>query len=161
MPREGRSLRVVPVTTLVVAVVAALAVVVPGVRDQLALSATHETQGYVALAFPRNQAGKVVVCAPPPAGRKAEVRVGFDVGSHLEQARELRYVLTVGDRRHTGTVTTDPGETTRVVRTLAAPARPASAGRGWTVTVALPEVDRRIHAHCTPDRPSRSAGSRR
>ena len=155
MSREGWYRRVVPVTTLVVAVLAAVAILVPGVRDQLALSATHQRQEYVALAFPRTQAGTVITCAQLPGGPGAGVRVGFDVTSHLEGARDLAYVLTLGDRRHTGTVTTDPGDTTRIVRTLAPP-----RGRTWPVTVVLPGVDREIHAHCTPGRPSRSGPSR-
>ena len=87
--REGWYRRVVPVTTLVVAVLAALAILVPGVRDQLALSATTSGRAYVALAFPRTQAGTVITCAQLPGGPGAGVRVGFDVTSHLEGARDL------------------------------------------------------------------------
>ena len=45
--------RVLPVTGLVLAVAALLALVFPGFREQVALSATHEPQRYVALSFGR------------------------------------------------------------------------------------------------------------
>lgn len=148
MPREGRFRRVVPVTALAVGVLAVLTLLVPGVRAQLALSATHQPQEYVALAFARAADGTVVTCASVPGRHRDAVRVSFDVDSHLDRARDLRYVLTVGGQRHTGTVTTDPGEATRTTRVL-----PRPGARGFEVAVDLPDVDRRIHARCSGPAP--------
>lgn len=147
MAREGWYRRVVPVSALVAGAGAALALLAPGVRDQLALSATHEPQEYVALAFAPTPAGTVRPCQRSRDG----VRVAFDVGSRLADARDLRYVLTVGSRRHTGTVATRPDQITQVVRVL-----PRPHARTWTVTVRLPGSDRVVHARCSGP----AAGSR-
>ncbi|WP_395692167.1 hypothetical protein [Nocardioides sp.] len=147
MAGEGWYRRVVPVSALGAGTVAALALLVPGVRDQLALSATHQQQEYVALAFAPTPAGTVAPCGPDRSGRAAGVRVAFDVGSELAGDQVLRYVLTVGPHRHTGTVATRPGEVTRVTRVL-----PRPHARTWPVVVRLPEAGRVVHARCGGDR---------
>lgn len=132
--------RVLPVTGLVLAVAALLALVFPGFREQVALSATHEPQQYVALSFGRAPDGTVVFCT----GSRSAVKVQFAVESHLAESRELEYELSVGDNRRTGTVRVDPGETTEVTRAVRRPAD----GR-FEVTVRLPEVGQQVLAHCS------------
>lgn len=139
MLREGWHRRVVPVTTLVVGLVALLALLLPGVRDQLALSATHEPQEYVALSFARGDDGTVVTCAREAGA----VRVGFVVTSGLSEGRELGYVVTVGDSEADGNVVVEPGESSGVVRAL-----PVPDGKRYDVEVRLPDEGRRVLAHC-------------
>jgi hypothetical protein len=137
--RERWYRRVVPVTALAVGLVALLAVLVPGVRHQLALSASHQPQQYVELAFGRTAAGTVVTCS----GEGDRVRVAFDVTSHLDRARDLGYVLTVAGHRHPGTVPVGPGATAHVIRSVARPTR-----EQYDLRVELPDVDRELLAHC-------------
>jgi hypothetical protein len=131
--------RVLPVAGLVVAMTALLALAVPGFRDQVALSATHRPQQYVALSFGRADDGTVVVCGGSPSA----VKVTFAVDSHLAERRELDYELSVGDTVRTGTVRVDPGATAEVARAVRRP-----AGPHFDVTVRLPEVDEQVVAHC-------------
>lgn len=135
--------RVVPVTALAVGLVAVLALLLPGVRHQLALSASHQPQQYVVLAFGRTSTGNVVTCAHD----HHRVRVTFAVGSHLSEPRDLPYVVTVHGDRRTGTVTVDPGRTERVTRMLASP-----RVRRFEVRVELPTEDREVHASCVRPR---------
>ncbi|MBZ5737662.1 hypothetical protein [Nocardioides mangrovi] len=130
--------RVLPVTVLVVVVVAVAAVLLPGVRDQLRLSATHEPQRYVELGFARSATGTLEVCSA--AGRDAHAT--FTVTSHLADARDLAYVVTAGGVRRTGTVTVDPGRSVTVDETL------RGAGRRYQLDVRLPDLDQRVHAAC-------------
>src|SRR4051794_23436733 len=102
--------RALPVSALLVAVVAVLALVFPAFRDQVALSATHQTQQYVALSFGRAADGTVLVCNRT----HSTVKVKFAVDSHLRQSRELKYVVTVGSTTRAGTVTADAGRITTV-----------------------------------------------
>lgn len=139
MSGEGWYRRVVPVTTSVVGVVALLALVFPGVRDQVALSATHEEQEYVALSFSRTEQDTVVTCTT--AGRRA--RVGFVVTSAYAGTRTIPYEVVVGDATAAGTVEVGPGETVELVEDLRRPATQA-----YDVEVRLPDDDRRIHSHC-------------
>lgn len=136
---EGWYRRAVPVTALAAGLVALLALLLPGVRHEVALSATHEPQRYVELAFGRTPAGTVVTCS----SSDDRVRVAFDVTSHLEQARDLAFVLTVAGHRHPGTVAVDPGRTAQVTRFVTRPAR-----ADYDVRVELPDVDREVLAHC-------------
>ncbi|WP_243056624.1 hypothetical protein [Nocardioides sp. SR21] len=127
-----------PVTALAVGLVALLAALVPGVRDQVALSLTHEQQEYVALSFARDPAGKVPVCVR--SGK--DLLVGFAIDSQLQQARTVEYVVTVGSVRRVDTVDVEPGEVTRMTEAVKPP-------RGsFPVSVSLPDLDRRITAHC-------------
>ena len=139
MLREGWHRRVVPVTTSVVGLVALLALLLPGVRDQLALSATHEQQEYVALSFARSDDGTVATCER--TGR--QVRVGFVVTSELAGDRELGYVVTVGDSEVDGNVVVAPGGSAGVVRVL-----PLPDSSTYDIEVRLPDEDRRVLAHC-------------
>src|SRR3954447_9950341 len=84
--------RVLPVTGLLLAIGGVLVQVFPGVRDQVALSATHRQQEYVALSFGRAADGTVLECA----GSRRTVKVRFAVDSHLMHDRALTYRLTVG-----------------------------------------------------------------
>ena len=139
MLREGWHRRVVPVTTLVIGLVALLALLLPGVRDQLALSATHEQQEYVALSFARSDDGTVATCERTGG----QVRVGFVVTSALAGDRELGYVVTVGDSEVDGNVVVAPGESAGVVRVL-----PLPDSKSFDIEVRLPDEDRRVLAHC-------------
>ena len=130
--------RVLPVTGLLLAAGALLALLVPGVREQLALSATHQAQRYVALSFARGDDGTVVV----GTGSRTAVKVRFVVESHLASERELAYEIGVGDARRTGTVRVAPGQATEVARAVRRP-----AGR-FDITVRLPELDQQVVAHC-------------
>jgi hypothetical protein len=139
MMGEGWFRRVVPVTALAVGLVAVLALLLPGFRHQLALSATHEPQRYVGLAFGRSAAGTVMTCSRA-AG---DARVAFDVTSHLEDSLDVRFLLTVAGHRRTGSVTVAPGETVHVTRVVERLRRTA-----YEVHVALPGEDREVFAHC-------------
>ncbi|HEU5038897.1 MAG TPA: hypothetical protein VFT70_17955 [Nocardioides sp.] len=143
MEREGWYRRVVPVSVLAVGLVAALALLFPAVRHQVALSASHQPQQYVELAFGRDPAGTVVTCAHAGGRDSGRVRVAFDVTSHLDATGDVRYVVTVGGHPHPGSVTLDPRETAHVTRAFDRPAR-----RAYQVGVALPDQDREIFAHC-------------
>ncbi len=139
MLREGWHRRVVPVTTMVAGLVAVLALLLPGVRDQLALSATHQPQEYVALSFARSADGTVATCQR--TGR--QVRVGFVVTSAHSDDRDLDYVVTVGDSEVDGHVVVASGGSTGVARVLPLPER-----RRYDVVVRLPGEDRRVRARC-------------
>lgn len=139
MEGEGWYRRVVPVTALAVGLVALLALLVPGMRHQVALSASHEPQQYVGLAFGRADDGTVLTCSRTDRS----VHVAFEVASHLDDAADLAYVVTVAGHRQPGTVTVDPGTTAHVTRTLARPARDS-----YEVRVEIPSEDRAVFAHC-------------
>ena len=127
-----------PVTALVVGLLAVLALLSPGVRHQIELSASHRAQEYVALSFARSPDGTVPACTR--AG--GEVSVRFVVDSRLRAARTLRYVVTVDDTRRKGTVSVEPGDSVVVTQVVSRPAR------RFGIAVRLPEVDREISAHC-------------
>ena len=141
--------RVLPVTGLLLAVGGLLVQVFPGIREQVALSATHRQQEYVALSFGRAADGTVVECA----GSRRTVKVRFVVDSHLTHDRALTYRVTVGKVARKGSVRVDAGRTAEVTRAVRRP-----AGR-FDVTVRLPEVDERVVAHCAGRAPSGSRSS--
>lgn len=140
--------RVLPVTTLVLAVVALATLALPGVREQVVLSASHRSEPYVELAFPRPAVGAPVVCATSTG----TPRVEFLLTSHLDDADELAYEVAVdpaqgkGSHRkgshQSGTVTVKPGETAQVTRFLGRSERP------YVVTVRLPSTGQELRAHC-------------
>lgn len=130
--------RVVPVTGLVLAALALAALVIPGFRDQVALSASHRTDPYVELFFAPDPAGVPLVCTT--SDRQVEVR--FAVTSHLADDEGLAYDVSVGDEQQSGRVTTKPGSTTEVAVSLARPSGP------YDVRVDLPGLDQRLQAHC-------------
>jgi len=130
--------RVLPVTALAVGLFALLALAFPGVRQQVALSASHQPQEYVALSFARDPAGTVPVCT----GSGADLSVRFTVDSELGEVRTVEYVVSVGDVDRTGTMAVEPGESVDITQVVKRP-----RGR-FPVSVSLPDVDRRILAHC-------------
>lgn len=130
--------RVLPVTALAVAAVALGALVVPGVRHQLALSASHRTEPYVELYFARPASGVPVACSS--SGGTA--RVAFAVTSHLDDAERLDYDVVVDGVRQAGSVRVEPGRTTQVTRFL------GSAEDPYEVSVRLPSVGEQLRAHC-------------
>jgi hypothetical protein len=133
---------VLPVTALAAGLVALLAVLVPGVREQVALSASHQPQEYVALSFARSDDGTVPVCG----GTGNRVTVGFTVESALSGTRTLDYVLVAGTVRRVGRVLVEPGETADVTQVVRRPKR------DFDLTVQLPDEDREVHAHCRGSR---------
>lgn len=139
--------RVLPVTALAVGLVALLALAVPGVRDQIELSASHQQQEYVALSFARAADGTVPVCTRD----RGEVSVTFTVTSGLRETRTLDYVLTVGATRLTGAVSVDPGESVHTTHVVDRPAK------RFDVVVRLPGADREVLAHCGGPGPRETA----
>jgi hypothetical protein len=130
--------RVLPVSGLVLAVVALAALVVPGFRDQIALSASHQSDPYVELYFARSPAGTQLVCTT--SGGKVDVR--FAVTSHLAYEQDVAYAVSVRGKHKTGTVTVKPGDTGEVAASL-----PRPSG-GYDVQVHLPDLDQQLQAHC-------------
>lgn len=130
--------RVVPVTGVALVAMALAALLVPGVRDQLALSATHQPEPYVELYFARTAHGYDRPCT----STEGKVDVGFAVHSHLPDTQGLRYVVKVGERRSTGSVSLRPGEVVETTALL-----PHPDGR-YDVTVRLLGTDQSLAAHC-------------
>jgi hypothetical protein len=127
------------VTVVVLALVALAALTLPGFREQLVLSTSHRPQPYVELYFARTPAGTQAVCT----SRGGSVRVRFAVTSHLGEERRLDYDVTVGGRSKAGSTRVPPGRTAEVTRSFARP-----PGRGYVVSVRLPDVDQQLRAHC-------------
>jgi hypothetical protein len=71
------------------------------------------------------------------------VRVSFEVSSHLDDTREVPYVVTVAGHPHPGRVAVDPGETSAVTTVVERPKRDA-----YEIRVELPDDDREVFAHC-------------
>ena len=144
-PRARWFQRVLPVTGLVLAVLALAALAVPGFRDQVALSATHRTEPYVELYFARAADGTQLVCtAPKGAGRKT-AHVRFAIASHLDGGRDLAYRVTVDGATQRGSTTVGPGETAEVHRTF-------DRHGAYDVSVLLPASGDRLSAHCSGGR---------
>jgi len=140
--------RALPVLGGVLAVVALAAALSPGVRHQLVLSSTHQRQSFVELYFAEAPDGTRALCAQDGA----RATVSFTVASHLDEPRELAYVVSV-DRRggaadrsagrtQEGTVHVRPGEVAHVDRVV------RGAGAAYDVAVRLPGSDQEIRAHC-------------
>jgi hypothetical protein len=144
--------RVLPVSGLVVLLIALAAVVVPSFRDQLELSLSRQPQPYVELYFARSvPAGGQAVCSRSGS----TVRVRFVVASHLEHRQAVAYRVVVdpaakGERtmRKGGSLRTAPGRATGTRTTFALPRR-----QGYTVSVTLPALHQQVRAHC-PGHPS-------
>lgn len=144
--------RVLPVTVLATALVGLAALLVPAVRDQIELSATHRPEPYVALYFSRTTTGQLVC-----AGDGDTTRVAVTVESHLAHAAQVRWIIGVGPaggQRLTavrrGTLALDAGETADLVRRL------PRAARAQAVRVVLPDLGQGLRAHC----PAVAAGAR-
>ena len=102
--------RVLPVTGVVLALVALAALAFPAFREQLVLSTSHRAQPYVELYFARTPAGTQMVCS----SHGGSVRVRFAVTSHLGQERRLDYDVAVrgtsaSAHRQTGSARVSPG----------------------------------------------------
>lgn len=124
--------RVLPVTALAVALLALATLAVPGFRDQVRLSASHQREPYVELYFARAADGTQLVCTS---------RVRFTIASHLDRASDLAYEVTVDGTTRTGTASVAPGESVDVDE--------AVAHRGaYDVAVLLPASGDRLRAHC-------------
>jgi hypothetical protein len=140
--------RVLPVTGLVIAVIALAALAVPAFRDQVKLSVSRQPQPYVELYFARS-VGPVaqVVCQR----RGSAVGVRFVVASHLERSQAVAYRVSVdpaskGRRtlRKAGSAHTFPNKPTEVRKVFALP-----RGTAYTVSVTLPALDQQLRAHCS------------
>jgi hypothetical protein len=143
--------RVLPVTGLVLLVVALTALAVPGFRDQVKLSISRQPQPYVELYFAR-QTGPVAqaVCTR----RGSTVGVRFVIGSHLERTEAVAYRVAVdpvakGLRtlRKSGTAHTFPKKAVEVRKAFTLPRR-----GGYTMTVSLPALHQQLRAHCAGQR---------
>lgn len=139
--------RVVPVTTLALALVAIAAGVVPGFADQLEESLTRQPASYVELYFDQPMAATTQTAC---LRRGSEVRVRFVVESHLRATQRVAYrvrVQPLGKHhrplRQAGRFAVSPGETVAVRRTFALP-----AGQAYVVRVHLPALDQRLRIRC-------------
>lgn len=112
----------------------------------MSLSTSHRAEPYVELYFARPASGPPVACAR----RGDNVRIGFVVASHLEQAESIGYRVIVAPagktartmRKH-GKVTVQPGKSQRV-----RPSFPLRRGQHYTVTVRLPALHQLLRARC-------------
>ncbi len=139
--------RVLPLTLCVLVVIAVAAVLVPGLRHQLALSLTRQPVAYVELYFASpTTAGAQAACI-----RKGEsVRVRFVIESHLAQRRSLEYRVIVDPstqgqrtRRQAGSAEVTSGQAVAVTRTFRVPRR-----QGYLLTVKLSAFDEQLHVRC-------------
>jgi hypothetical protein len=129
--------RVLPVTGLVLAVLALAALAIPGFRDQVALSASHRPEPYVELYFARAVDGTQLVCT----SSKGAADVRFAIASHLDDTRDLAYVVTVDGANRKGTTSVEPGKTAVVHETL-------DHQGPYDVSVLLPASGDKLSAHC-------------
>jgi hypothetical protein len=139
--------RVLPLSAVVVALIALAALVSPAFRDEVRLSTSRQAQPFVALYFARTTDGAQLVCSRK--GRS--VRVLFDVASHLEKQRPLAYQVSVAStakgakaQRKAGSVQPAPGAISRVQQGFVVPRH-----EGYTVSVRLPALDQQLRAHCS------------
>lgn len=139
--------RVVPVTTLALALVAIAAGVVPGFADQLEQSLTRQPASYVELYFDQPMAATTQTAC---LRRGPSVRVRFVVESHLPANRRVAYRVRVQPLgqdhrplRQTGKFTVSPGEAVAVRRTFRLP-----AGQAYVVQVHLPALDQHLRIRC-------------
>jgi hypothetical protein len=143
--------RVVPVSTLALALVAIAAAVVPGFADQLEQSLTRQHAPYVELYFDQPMAATTQTAC---LRRGDSVRVRFVVESHLPANQRLAYRVRVqplgGHQRplrQAGRLTVSPGEAAVVRRTFRLP-----AGRPYAVRVHLPALDQHLRIRCAAGR---------
>ena len=130
--------RVLPVCALALVVVALAALVAPGFRHQLALSASHRTDPYLELSFTDAAKGSAALCATD--GRK--VRVDFTIDSHLEDSQDVEYAVSTGKDDTVDSLPLAPGESGDISVLLAHP-----AGE-YDVVVRLTGTDQLLTAHC-------------
>jgi hypothetical protein len=138
--------RVVPLS-LAVLLVAALAVgLVPALREQLLLSASHRQASYVEMAFTPDQSGLVDPCLTSKAG----VEVRFSVAGHGDDVGRRAWRIVVTDPSGDRTGRKVLNGTMRLPED-----RPTSireAVTGWSgpydVLDTLPGATQRLSAHC-------------
>ena len=133
----------VPVTGLVLALVAVVALVIPGVRDQLALSLSRQPDPYVELSFTRPGSGPQTLCHR----EKGTAVVRFGVASHLRRAKPIAYrvgVAPAGGKVHfrDGKVRVATDRARAVVARFAVPAGP------YRMAVRLPASEQKLWATC-------------
>ena len=133
----------VPVTGLVLALVAVASLVVPGVRDQVALSLSRRPDPYLELSFTRPGTGPQTVCHRD----QGTALVRFVVASHLRRAKPIAYrvgVAPAGGKVHfrDGKVRVAPDRARAVVARFAVPAGP------YRMAVRLPASEQQLWARC-------------
>jgi len=142
--------RVVPVTGIVLALLAVAALVSPGFRDQVVLSTSRQPQPFVELFF--TQTAQYADAGSRCVRDGDSLGVAFTVASHLEAPDSLAFQVSVDPARdegiQRGVVDLDPGES-RDVRTWVT----APDDRAQTVTVRLPDLDQELRARCPAARP--------
>ena len=139
--------RVVPVTTLALALVAIAAAVVPGFAAQLEESLTRQHASYVELYFDQPMAATTQTACQR---RGPSVRVRFVVESHLRANQRIAYRVRLQPLgkddpglRQAGKLTVSPGEAAVVRRTFRLP-----TGRPYVVRVHLPALDQHLRIRC-------------
>lgn len=143
--------RVLPVTGLVLALLAVAALVSPGFRDQVALSVTRQPQPFVELWF--TQTAQYAEAGTRCLRDGDSLGVAFTVASHLEEPETLEFQVAVdgaadGAGTQRGSLDLDPGEARDVRVWVTAP-----DDRAQTVTVRLPALDQELRARCPEARP--------
>ena len=144
--------RALPLTAIGLVALGLGAALSPAFRHQLDLSLTRQPASYVELYFAQPMsAGSQAACVRT----RESVRVRFVIESHLESRRAVAYRVSADPgergertRRATGTAVVSPGAAVHVRKSLRLP-----RGQGYTVTVALPELDQRLHVRCRERRP--------
>jgi hypothetical protein len=161
--------RVLPVTCVAVVVVAVLAALLPGFREQVQTSVTRQAQPYVELYFTPKAAvdlespaiskalssrgsptsisdGAQVTCAR----RGAHVLVAFALRSHLGKREAIAYRVRVDPLvKHArtlsraGTVELAPGESSDVQALFRVPFK-----QGYVLSVVLPGREQLLRARC-------------
>jgi hypothetical protein len=133
-------LRVLPASSVVLAMLVLATAFIPAFRQQAVLSLTRQTSPYVELYFDRPGASSAI-CAPTGG----VVAVRFVVKSHLPAIDSIHYRVRLEPGRHggdsmrrDGKVVVGPGQAERVSTRLRAPGR-----HPYTVVVRL----RALHQH--------------
>lgn len=138
--------RVVPLSGVVLVVAALAVALVPALREQLLLSASHRQASYVEMAFTPDQAGLVDPCVRSKSG----VEVRFSLAGHGDEAGERAWRIVVtdpsGDRAArkvlTGTVRLPEDRPTSIREVVTGWSGP------YAVLVTLPGTPQRLVAHC-------------
>jgi hypothetical protein len=139
--------RVVPVCAAVLVVAAVAVALVPPLREELLLSASHRPASYVEMAFTPDGGGQVQPCTRTRAG----VEVRFSVAGHGEDVGDRTWRIRVMDPQGgrtpdamvSGTVRLpqdDPVGVRRLVK--------GWPGGPYDVLVTLPGTSQRLVAHC-------------
>lgn len=139
--------RALPLVLAGLVVLGLAAAVSPAVRHQLDLSLTRQPASYVELYFAQPMSsGPQAACLQ----RGDSVRVEFVVESHLATRRAVAHRVTVDPdgpgqrtRRATGSTEVSPETAVQVRESLRLP-----RGQGYTLTVALPELDQQLRVRC-------------